>query len=143
MNLAQKGYVLIHFSLVVLFYHELSMRNGVLNQFIVTIGIIVLLFSITSLGFILEGRWFAPATEFIRCAAFFGAGSYIWPVVESIDTFELHRILIIKLLRILYLTSVIICGIICLIRFSSYISNYKKLQPSNVQSSNNPKVKSG
>ena len=143
MNLGQKAYVLIHFALVVLFYHELSMRNGVLNQFIVTIGIIVLLFSISSLGFILESRWFAPAVEFVRCVAFFGAESYIWPVVESIDSFELHRILIIKLLRILYLTSVIMCGIICLVRLSSYISNYKKLQSSNVQSSNACKIKSG
>lgn len=140
MNLIEKAYVLIHFPLVVLFYHELTMRNGILNQVIVTIGIIVLLLSITSLGFIMEKRWFAPLLEFIRCVAFFGAESYIWPVVESIDSFELHRILLIKLLRILYLTSLICCGIVSLVRFSTYIANYKKINSSNVQSS---KVKSG
>lgn len=127
-SFVDKVYVLIHFPLVVLFYHELTVRCNILNQTTVTMGIIVLLFSITSVGFILERRWFAYLMEFTRCLAFFAVECYIWPVVESIDSFELHRILLIKLLRVLYLSSIVYCGIGCLMQLSQYIASHKRIQ---------------
>ena len=52
----QKLYTIWHFGIVLLFYHELADRHDDLKQFTVTIGIISLLTSITSIGFILENR---------------------------------------------------------------------------------------
>lgn len=55
-SLFAKAYVIVHFAMVLVFYHELTLRNSQFTQFLVTIGVIALLFSITCIGFILEGR---------------------------------------------------------------------------------------
>lgn len=56
MNLLEKFYVLWHLPIVIVFYHELTLRHAALTQFTVTCAIISLLFSITSVGFIMEKR---------------------------------------------------------------------------------------
>lgn len=56
MNLLTKAYVIVHFALVIVFYHELTLRNAEFTQKIITTGVVALLTSITSIGFILEGR---------------------------------------------------------------------------------------
>lgn len=56
MNLLEKAYVLWHIPIVIVFYHELAVRHALLTQFTVTCAIIALLFSITSLGFVMEKR---------------------------------------------------------------------------------------
>lgn len=124
MNLLEKAYVLIHFPLVVLFYHELSARNGVLSQPVVTGGIVVLLASLTSVGFLLEKRSFAPMLEFVRCMIFFAAERVIWPVVDTYEIFSFHRALIIYSIRVLFLLSAIGCGLISLSRISVRVSQY-------------------
>lgn len=117
-NFLEKTYVLIHFPLIVLFYHELTIRNGELNQFIVTCGIVSLIACITSMGFLLEKRWFAPALEFLRCLLFFAIEQTIWPVVEDNEFFDLHRIYLIRGIRLTYLVSSIGCGVLALSRLA-------------------------
>ena len=119
MNLLEKAYVMIHFPLVILFYHELSMRNSSLNQFIVTCGVVSLLASMTSMGFILEKRWFAPLLEFVRCLLFFTAEQTIWPVVDSIHYFDLNRVLLIHSIRVIFLVSAVACAGLSLARIAS------------------------
>lgn len=118
MNLLEKAYTLIHFPLVVLFYHELSMRNMVLSQQIITCGVIVLLLSLTSVGFLMEKRWFAPMLEFVRCLTFFAVEQMLWPVVESLEFFSFNRILLIYAIRITFLVSALGCGLVSLHRLS-------------------------
>lgn len=125
MNLLEKAYTLIHFPLVVLFYHELSARNGVLSQPVVTCGILVLLASLTSLGFLIEKRWFAPMLEFVRCIAFFAAEQVIWPVVDTYEVFSYHRILILYSIRMMFLLSAVGCGLLSLTRISARVSSYR------------------
>lgn len=57
MNLLEKAYVAWHIGIVIVFYHELTLRHTALNQFTVTCAIIALLYSITSIGFIMEKRY--------------------------------------------------------------------------------------
>jgi alkylglycerol monooxygenase len=56
MHLLTKAYVILHFTLVIFFYHELTLRNATFTQSIITSGVIALLLSITSVGFMLEER---------------------------------------------------------------------------------------
>lgn len=121
MNWFEKIYVLLHFPLVVIFYHELSLRNGQLSQVVVTGGVIVLLYSLSCMGFILERRWYAPITECIRCLLFFAIEQILWPVVESIQVFDVHREWILYILRSSFLVSAMICGLISLERISSHV----------------------
>lgn len=123
LNLLEKGYTLLHFPLVVLFYHELTVRNGVLSQHVVTCGIVVLLASLTSLGFLIEKRWFAPMLEFVRCILFFAAEQMIWPVVDEYEVFTLHRKLVIHSIRFLFLGSAIACALLSLSRISGKVSD--------------------
>ena len=51
-----KLYVVWHFAIVVLFYHELSLRNEQISQWTLVLGIICVLTSLTSIGFILENK---------------------------------------------------------------------------------------
>jgi hypothetical protein len=95
------------------------MRNGELNQFIVTCGIISLIASITSMGFLLEKRWFAPALEFLRCILFFTIEQTIWPVVDENEYFDLYRNFLIRSIRIIYLISSVGCAGLALSRFAT------------------------
>lgn len=126
LNLLEKAYTLIHFPLVVLFYHELTVRNGVLNQQIVTCGILVLLASLTSIGFLIEKRSFAPMLEFVRCILFFAAEQVIWPVVDEYEVFTLHRMLVIRAIRLMFLASAIGCALLSLSRISAKVSKYAR-----------------
>lgn len=126
MNWFEKIYVLLHFPLVVIFYHELSLRNGQLSQVVVTGGVIVLLYSLSCMGFILERRWYAPITECIRCLLFFAIEQILWPVVESIQAFDVHREWILYILRSSFLLSAMICGLISLERISSHVKMSRK-----------------
>ena len=55
-NLLQNGYCIWHFAVVLLFYHELSICNEQISQWMRLISITAVLTSLTSLGFILENR---------------------------------------------------------------------------------------
>ena len=55
-SLFAKCYVIIHFAMILVFYHELTLRSTQFTQFLVTFGVIALLFSITCIGFLMEGR---------------------------------------------------------------------------------------
>lgn len=43
--------------MILIFYHELTLRSTQFTQFLVLFGVISLLFSITCIGFIMEGRY--------------------------------------------------------------------------------------
>ena len=124
LNLLEKAYTLVHFPLVVLFYHELTLRNGVLSQQTVTGGILVLLASLASLGFVIEKRWFAPMLECARCVAFFAAEQFVWPVIESYEVFALHRLFVIHAMRLLFLASATGCALLSLSRLATRVAHY-------------------
>lgn len=128
MNWFEKIYVLLHFPLVVIFYHELSQRNGQLSQVIVTGGVIILLYSLSCMGFILEQRWYAPITECIRCLLFFAIEQILWPVVESIEGFDVNRLWIMYILRVSFLVSAMVCGLISLERIATHVRTWMKTQ---------------
>ncbi|RWS31565.1 Alkylglycerol monooxygenase-like protein [Leptotrombidium deliense] len=110
-HLIEKVYVIWHFALTVIFYHELTLRHGSFSQFVVTCSILSLIYSITSLGFILEGRWFAPLFELLRCLLFFGVEQWLLPVVQPLEHLGAYRLTAVYAIRMSFLVSAIASSI--------------------------------
>ena len=78
----QNAYVVIHFALLLFFYHELTLHQDHFSPAIINLGVVGLLSSITTLGLILDNRRkFGDCYELIRCLLFFKCRSYIVPIV--------------------------------------------------------------
>jgi alkylglycerol monooxygenase len=122
MNLAEKGYVIWHFAITIVFYHELTLRHSSISQFTVTCGILALLYTITSLGFIMERREFSPLMEVTRCVAFFAAEQLLVPVVEPLEYMGFGRATILQALRATFLVSSVIWSIVLLHKVSVKLS---------------------
>ncbi|KAI1280674.1 Alkylglycerol monooxygenase [Halotydeus destructor] len=126
MTILEKVYILWHLPIIIVFYHELTLRHAILTQFTVTCGIIALLFSITSVGFIMEKRWFAPIVELTRCLAFFAVEQFLVPVMDSTEYFGSYRLMVLRTLRLTYLISATICAIVSLHTISVQLTAYVK-----------------
>ena len=72
-----KLYTLWHFLIILIFYALITNFHDELTQLMVFFYIIILLFSITSIGFILEGRKFAFIIELTRCITFVLVDNYV------------------------------------------------------------------
>ncbi|KAG9511096.1 Alkylglycerol monooxygenase [Fragariocoptes setiger] len=111
-SLWQTTYVVVHFAAILLFYHELTMRQLQFCQTTITIGICGLIWSITSIGFLLEDRWFAPGVELARCFVFIPLERYLLPIVVAGIDPQPHymwlRIGLIELIRFIYMASTFI-----------------------------------
>ena len=66
----QKIYCIIHFVLVLVFYHLLVQNHKILNQITVLCCIGVLIVSMTTIGLLLENHRFGSHLELIRCLIF-------------------------------------------------------------------------
>lgn len=76
------SYVVIHFAILLLFYHELTLFQSKFQPVILGSGTLTLLGSITSLGLTLDNDYCYGATfELIRCLTFFQARKYIEPII--------------------------------------------------------------
>ncbi|XP_053206897.1 alkylglycerol monooxygenase-like [Panonychus citri] len=110
--LLQKIYVIAHFGLVLLFYNELNLRKHSLTQFTITCGIISLLTSITTVGFLLEGRWFASFLELARCLAFLAAERYLLPIAAPLEHFGIYRETVLTGIRTAFKASAMLWAIV-------------------------------
>ncbi|XP_074599430.1 alkylglycerol monooxygenase isoform X3 [Brevipalpus obovatus] len=121
----QKIYVIAHFALVLMFYNELNLRVSILTQFTITCGIIALLVSITSLGILLEGRWFAYLLEMARCLAFLVTERYLLPIHAPSVNMSVHRSTILFTIRLTFLAS---AGLMALVTLFKAFKRYKSLK---------------
>lgn len=78
----KKVYTLIHFGLLLFFYHELTLYQEEFRAIVMNIGVMSLLASITTLGLMLDNkRTFCAFFELLRCLMFFKARYYIMPII--------------------------------------------------------------
>ena len=66
-HILKKFYVILHFAVIVLFHHELSIRCEILPQWTVVLGITCILTSLTSIGLILENKYVQKIYHFFCC----------------------------------------------------------------------------
>lgn len=77
-------YAVIHFALVLFFYHELSLYHDHFNPLTLNIGVISLIVSITSLGILLDNRRkYNSLYELLRCLMFFQASNIISDIFDQ------------------------------------------------------------
>lgn len=112
-HLAKKLYVLVHFAIVIFLYHELTLYQAQFSPFMINIGVLSLIASITTLGLILDDRRkYNAVYELGRCVLFFQASKTITHIIDhglkrsglSIE----HRLLILSLLMALFSLSVMV-----------------------------------
>ncbi|XP_015787729.1 alkylglycerol monooxygenase-like [Tetranychus urticae] len=101
-----------HFGLCLLFYNELNLRKHSLTQFTVICGIVSLLTSITTVGFLLEGRWFACFPELVRCLAFLAAERYLLPIAAPLAHFGVYREMVLTGIRTAFMASAMLWAIV-------------------------------
>jgi len=89
----QSMYAIYHFALVLIFRDLLSTNHHSMPQTMVTFCIIALLISITSIGFLLENRKFAPHFEILRCISFLYFSHKFIPLMQSDLKLILHTLL--------------------------------------------------
>lgn len=83
LSLWQNAYVVAHFGLLLLFYHELTLYQDQFSTVLLNIGVVTLIISITTLGLMLDNkRRYNAAYELLRCLLFIQARNYIIPVVD-------------------------------------------------------------
>lgn len=75
-------YVVVHFAMLLLFYHELTLHQNHFSPWTLNYGVLVLLATITSLGLILDKkRRYDEVFEIARCIMFFAARRSIASIV--------------------------------------------------------------
>lgn len=75
-------YVVIHFGLLLFFYHELTLYQDRFRPLVLNVGILSLLASITSLGLILDNKKrHHDIYELMRCLLFFGTRHHCVPII--------------------------------------------------------------
>jgi len=78
----QKAYVLVHFGMLLFFYHEITLYQDRFKALVINVGILVLIGSITSLGLLLDNRKRSVrAYELFRCVMFLMLRDQIMPIV--------------------------------------------------------------
>lgn len=72
LNFLTNVYIVIHFALILFFYHELTIHQSGFSALVLNVGILSLIASITSLGLMLDNRWqYNGLFELIRCLLYF------------------------------------------------------------------------
>ena len=121
----QKIYSIIHFGLVLIFYHLLVVNHQTLSQITVSYCIAILLISITTIGFLLENRIFGLHLELLRCLTFLYFNQKFLPIISTVETdlklsFDLIQITH-KLFVYSFSISATICFLLILYRIRPYI----------------------
>ena len=74
---------MVHFGVLLLFYHELTLYQDEFSPFVLNIGVISLIASITTLGLMLDKkRRYDSLYELIRCLLFFQLSYIISPIID-------------------------------------------------------------
>lgn len=106
-------YVVVHFGLLLLFYHELTLFQGDFRPMVLNAGILALLASITSLGLTLDNKYkYSASFELVRCIAFFQARKFIAPIVlhgfERAGTSIYLRTILISTIHLVFAVSLLL-----------------------------------
>lgn len=109
----QNTYVVAHFGLLLLFYHELTLYQDQFRPIVLNVGVLSLLATITSLGLMLDDkRSYSAVYEFVRCLLFFKSRHYIVPIIahglERTGLNIAHRMLLISVVYGFFALSVLI-----------------------------------
>jgi alkylglycerol monooxygenase len=78
----KKLYVVAHFGILLLFYHELTLHQKEFPVPVLNAGVLALLVSIISLGLILDGKRYCAVYELVRCLMLIQARHYLIPVIS-------------------------------------------------------------
>lgn len=121
MRFWKKVYVVVHFGLLLFFYHELTLYQQQFRAIVLNVGVLALLASITSLGLLLDDkRRYCGAFELARCIMFFWARNYLTPIIShglKRTGLSLANILIsISIVQNLFLVSIVLISSNLLIR---------------------------
>lgn len=77
------AYIVIHFSILLIIYHELTLAHDEFSPIIVNVGVIGLLGSLTCLGILLDNKHsFSGVFELTRCLLFFQLKQYLLPIFD-------------------------------------------------------------
>lgn len=126
----QNGYVVAHFGLLLLFYHELTLYQDQFRPIILNMGVLGLLASITTLGLILDNkRRYNTFYELIRCLIFFKARHYLVPIIaHGLErtglSFE-YRMMTISFVYAFFALSVLVNSFHLIVRF---LTDYQQLR---------------
>lgn len=83
LSLWQNAYVVIHFAVLLLFYHELTLYQNQFSSATLNIGVFSLVASITTLGLMLDKKHdFNAIFELMRCVLFFQTSFYTMPIID-------------------------------------------------------------
>lgn len=98
-------YVVIHFGMILLFYHELTLSQNQFSIPIINIGVLSLILSITSIGLMLDNKHsYSSALELFRCFMFFYFRQYLLSIVDHCSNrLGIPVELRIECLRLIYL----------------------------------------
>ncbi|CAG2115585.1 unnamed protein product, partial [Medioppia subpectinata] len=117
----QNIYCISHFGLVLVFYHLLINNHKNFSQIAVSYCILILLFSITSIGFLLENRKYSLHFECFRCLSFLYFYSKFLPFVLTPD-FDFNSLLFInKFFMLSFAFSASICAILIFIQTKPFV----------------------
>lgn len=83
-GLMMNAYVVLHFLVLIILYHELTLAHDQYSPLIVNIGVFALLGSLTSLGILLDNKHsYSTAFELLRCLMFFQLKQFLLPILDS------------------------------------------------------------
>jgi len=122
LNFWQNGYIVVHFGLLLLFYHELTLYQSEFSPHNLNAGVLGLLMSITTLGLMLDNRrYYNSIFELLRCIMFLQTRHYLIPVMdhglERSGASSILRLLVTRSICILFTLSMVVNMIVLGARF--------------------------
>lgn len=76
-------YVVVHFAIILLFYHELTLSQSQFSPLLINVGVFSLILSITSIGLMLENKHpSASVYELARCISYICFRQYLDPIMD-------------------------------------------------------------
>lgn len=124
-------YIIVHFGIVLMFYHELTLFQHQFSASILNIALVGLIASITTLGLILDNkRRYRNLLELIRCVLFFQARKSIVPIIDGgleRSGVSLHlRTSVISVLFLIFALSIVINSMELLISYAHLLLQIQK-----------------
>lgn len=129
-SLWKKLYVLLHFGLLLFFYHELTLYQDRLRALVLNVGVLSLLASITSLGLMIDNeRKFCGIIELSRCLLYFETRHHLMPIISHglarTGLRNTHQIMVISSIHILFVVSTIL---VLVELISKFVANNLSIQ---------------
>lgn len=125
----KNAYAVIHFALILFFYHELTLYQDKFSPLVLNVGVLSLLVSITTIGLMLDNRRrFNSVYELTRCLLFFQARRPITRVLDhGLKRAGLNiqlRMLVIASIILVFLLSMLINLVSSILTLLSSNRNY-------------------